>query len=54
MSAITEDPALGVPPVSGALPEGEAEIELRGVSKRFTARNRETVALTDIEPAPPS
>jgi hypothetical protein len=24
--------------VSGALPDGEAEIELRGVSKRFTAR----------------
>jgi hypothetical protein len=42
MSAITEDPALGGPHVSGALPEGEAEIELRGVSKRFTARQRET------------
>jgi NitT/TauT family transport system ATP-binding protein len=35
--------------VSGALPDGEAEIELRGVSKRFAARNRETVALTDID-----
>jgi NitT/TauT family transport system ATP-binding protein len=35
--------------VSGALQDGEAEIELRGVSKRFTARNRETVALTDID-----
>jgi NitT/TauT family transport system ATP-binding protein len=35
--------------VSGALPDGEAEIELRGVSKRFTARERETLALTDID-----
>ena len=35
--------------VSGALPDGEAEIELRGVSKRFTARDRETLALTDID-----
>ena len=34
--------------VSGALPEGEAEIELRGVSKLFTSRHRETLALTDI------
>jgi NitT/TauT family transport system ATP-binding protein len=49
MSATTEDRALGVPHVSGALPDGEAEIELRGVSKRFTARKRETVALTDID-----
>src|SRR5512132_2667783 len=49
MSAITEDPVLGVPHVSGALPDGEAEIELRGVSKRFSARTRETLALTDIE-----
>ena len=36
------------PDVSGALPEGEAEIELRGVSKLFTSRHRETLALTDI------
>jgi len=36
-------------PVSGALPHGEAEIELRGVTKRFTARKRETLALTDID-----
>jgi NitT/TauT family transport system ATP-binding protein len=49
MSAITEEPALGVPRVSGALPDGEAEIELRGVSKRFIARKRETLALTDID-----
>jgi NitT/TauT family transport system ATP-binding protein len=35
--------------VSGALPDGEAEIELQGVSKRFSARNRETLALTDID-----
>jgi NitT/TauT family transport system ATP-binding protein len=35
--------------VSGALPDGEAEIELRGVSKRFTARKRETVALKNID-----
>jgi NitT/TauT family transport system ATP-binding protein len=35
--------------VSGALPEGEAEIELRGISKRFTARGRETVALENID-----
>jgi len=49
MSATTEDRSLGVPQVSGALPEGEAEIELRGVSKRFNARKRETVALTGID-----
>jgi NitT/TauT family transport system ATP-binding protein len=49
MSVITENPALGVPQVSGALADGEAEIELRGVSKRFSARNRETLALTGIE-----
>jgi NitT/TauT family transport system ATP-binding protein len=35
--------------VSGALPDGAAEIELRGVSKRFTSRTRETLALTDID-----
>jgi NitT/TauT family transport system ATP-binding protein len=34
--------------VSGALPAGEAEIELSGVSKLYTSRNRETLALTDI------
>jgi NitT/TauT family transport system ATP-binding protein len=34
--------------VSGALPEGEAEIELRGVSKLFKSRTRETLALTDV------
>jgi NitT/TauT family transport system ATP-binding protein len=49
MSALTEDPVLGVPHVSGTLPDGEAEIELRGVSKRFSARDRETLALTDID-----
>jgi NitT/TauT family transport system ATP-binding protein len=49
MSATTEDRSLGVPHVSGALPDGEAEIELRGVSKRFSARKRETLALTDID-----
>src|SRR3954449_10870072 len=49
MSATTEDRSLGVSRVSGALPDGEAEIELRGVSKRFSARKRETLALTDIE-----
>jgi NitT/TauT family transport system ATP-binding protein len=47
--AITEDPATVPPHVSGALPEGEAEIELRGVSKRFAARDRETLALTDVD-----
>ena len=35
--------------VSGALPDGEAEIELRAVSKRFKARNRDTLALTGID-----
>jgi NitT/TauT family transport system ATP-binding protein len=49
MSATTEDRSLGVPQVSGALPDGEAEIELRGISKSFSARNRETLALTDID-----
>jgi NitT/TauT family transport system ATP-binding protein len=49
MSATTEDRSLGVPQVSGALPDGEAEIELRGISKRFSARDRETLALTDID-----
>jgi NitT/TauT family transport system ATP-binding protein len=49
--AITEDrhgPAAALH-VSGALPDGEAEIELRGVSKRFHARERETLALTDVD-----
>ncbi len=45
---ITDHSALASP-VSGALPDGEAEIELRGVEKRFSARNRETLALTDID-----
>jgi NitT/TauT family transport system ATP-binding protein len=36
-------------PVSGLLPSGEAEIELRGVSKRYVSRDRETLALTDID-----
>ena len=49
MSATTEDRALGASHVSGALAEGGAEIELRGVSKRFSARSRETLALTDID-----
>ena len=49
MSATTEDRALGATQVSGALPDGQAEIELRGVSKRFSARSRETLALTDID-----
>jgi NitT/TauT family transport system ATP-binding protein len=35
-------------PVSGALPEGEAEIQLRDVSMLFKSRYRETLALTDI------
>jgi NitT/TauT family transport system ATP-binding protein len=35
-------------PISGALPEGEAEIELRDVSMLFKSRYRETLALTDI------
>jgi NitT/TauT family transport system ATP-binding protein len=34
--------------VNGLLPEGEAEVELRGVSKLFKSRTRETLALTDI------
>jgi NitT/TauT family transport system ATP-binding protein len=46
--ATAEDPALAVSHVSDALPDGEAEIELRGVSKTFSARKRETLALTDI------
>ena len=40
---------LAAPHVSGALPDGEAEIELRAVAKRFRARDRETLALTDID-----
>jgi NitT/TauT family transport system ATP-binding protein len=46
---ITEDTAVAETQVSGALPDGEAEIELRGVLKRFSARKRETLALTDID-----
>src|SRR5262249_45641538 len=34
---------------SGALPDGAAHIELRGVSKRFTSRTRETLAPTDMD-----
>ena len=49
MSATTEDRVLGASHVSGALAEGRAEIELRGVSKRFSARSRETLALTDVD-----
>ena len=49
MSATTEDRVLGASHVSGALAEGQAEIELRGVSKRFSARSRETLALTDVD-----
>jgi NitT/TauT family transport system ATP-binding protein len=37
------------PRVSGALPEGEAEIELREISKLFKTRDRETLALTGID-----
>jgi NitT/TauT family transport system ATP-binding protein len=36
------------PSVSGALPDGEAEIELRDISKLFQSRSRTTLALTDI------
>jgi NitT/TauT family transport system ATP-binding protein len=46
---ITQDTAVAETQVSGALPDGEAEIELRGISKRFTARDRETLALTGID-----
>jgi NitT/TauT family transport system ATP-binding protein len=35
--------------ISGLLADGEAEIELRGVSKRYVTRDRETLALTDID-----
>ena len=35
--------------VSGLLQVGEAEIELRGVSKRYRSRDRETLALTGID-----
>ena len=39
-----------MPPTSAARSrKAEAEIELRGVSKRFSARNRETLALTDVD-----
>jgi NitT/TauT family transport system ATP-binding protein len=36
-------------PVSGAVPDGEAEIALRGVSKLYRTRDRETLALADID-----
>jgi len=36
-------------PVNGAVPESEAEIALRGVSKLYRTRDRETLALTDID-----
>ena len=49
MSATTEDPVARCPTGQRRAPRGEAEIELRGVSKRFSARNRETLALTDID-----
>ena len=49
MSATTEDRVLGASHVSGSLAEGQAQIELRDVSKRFSARSRETLALTDID-----
>jgi NitT/TauT family transport system ATP-binding protein len=35
--------------VSAALAHGEAEIELRGVSQLYRSRDRETLALTDID-----
>jgi NitT/TauT family transport system ATP-binding protein len=35
--------------VSGAVPDGEAEIALRGVSKLYRTRDRETLALSDID-----
>jgi ABC-type glutathione transport system ATPase component len=35
--------------VSGALAHGEAEIELRGVCMRYRSRDRETLALADID-----
>jgi NitT/TauT family transport system ATP-binding protein len=44
-----QDVGLDAPAVSGALEEGEAEIELRGVSMRYHARDRETLALTNID-----
>jgi NitT/TauT family transport system ATP-binding protein len=44
-----QDVGLDAPRVSGALAHGEAEIELRGVSMRYRARDRETLALTDID-----
>jgi hypothetical protein len=47
--AVAAGPEVVASQVSGALPEGEAEIELRGVSKRFRARDEETLALADID-----
>ena len=46
---VLEREAPGAPGVSGALADGEAEIELRGVSQRFRTRHRETLALTGID-----
>jgi len=37
------------PRVSGAVPSGQAEIDVRGVSKRFTSRRRDTLALSEID-----
>jgi len=48
MSADTTEPRVG-PRVSGALPSGEAEIDVRAVSKRFTSRRRDTLALSEID-----
>src|SRR5262245_7877561 len=48
MSADTTEPRVG-PRVSGALRSGEAEIDVRAVSKRFTSRRRDTLALSEID-----
>jgi NitT/TauT family transport system ATP-binding protein len=39
----------GAAPLSGAVPDGEAEIALHGVSKLYRTRDRETLALSDID-----
>jgi len=39
----------GAAPISGAVPDGEAEIALRGVSKLYRTRDRQTLALSDID-----
>jgi NitT/TauT family transport system ATP-binding protein len=46
---VLEESRFEHPNVSGALPDGEAEIELREISKRFTTRTRDTLALTNID-----